>query len=359
MVSGGKHPRGKTTNVVPAIDPSNFQSSLMKANSIIYDVQVGCLTQSSDYAAFRECTVTMAPKAYLPSVTGAWDAVGVAGSSGGGGGGGGVIALTNGMAQTKQSALLGSTQDYSLAGVLKGETVTCSSTGGTGDADLYVKFASLADPIITSSNACQSWARNTNEEICTTGVASSATDVYMALYAYADYTGVSTECYRTATKVLLNGANLYHQSVGNGKTNYYALEGIKYGDTLTCSLSGGKGEANLFVRFGALPVLFDTSVNGCESTKAGTAQSCTATFKNTLYQGETVTANAFVGVYGMADSSEMTLLCTRGRGAKTATMGTAVTGLQDVRSGVINYQLKNVAAGSAVTCSLNGNNGGA
>jgi len=88
LVTGGVHPRGKTTNNVPGI-------GITKASKIFYDALANNLSANSKFQDARNATAAAATAnhgANSPEVTAvhaAWTAVGVPGDPGGGGGGGG------------------------------------------------------------------------------------------------------------------------------------------------------------------------------------------------------------------------------------------------------------------------------
>ena len=86
LVTGGTHPRGKTTVNVTALS-SNLDTSLSTAGDIFYAANANCMTPSSNFQAARNCT-SAAAGSNASKVDLAWDAVGVPGGSGGGGGGG-------------------------------------------------------------------------------------------------------------------------------------------------------------------------------------------------------------------------------------------------------------------------------
>jgi hypothetical protein len=104
----------------------------------------------------------------------------------GGGGGGGVTTLTNGQAVSNLSGATSSWQYFKIA-VPSGQTsLAISMSGGTGDADLYVKLG--AQPT-ASSYDYRPYLSGNNESVTVTNPA--AGDWYIGLNAYAAYSGVS------------------------------------------------------------------------------------------------------------------------------------------------------------------------
>ena len=185
LVQGGQHPRGKTTNVVAGID---FQP----AADIFYEANVACLTPGSNFAAARYCTADVHGGVHSLAVHGAWDAVGVPNDppppppD--------PVAIVDGIPLSGQNAATGVVQQYTLLNVPQGLSVTCQTTCNNGDADLYLRFGTEADPNPNSdTNECGSYSATSNES-CSTGAASQATTLYAAVHAYSAYTSLTIQC---------------------------------------------------------------------------------------------------------------------------------------------------------------------
>jgi xanthomonalisin len=107
-------------------------------------------------------------------------------SSGGGGGG---TSLQNGVPVTGLSASTGNqTQVYTVTIPAGATNLVISESGGTGDADLYVKFGSA--PTLSSYD-CRPYL-NGNSESCTFSAPQAGT-YYVMLNAYQGFSGVSLE----------------------------------------------------------------------------------------------------------------------------------------------------------------------
>ena len=129
----------------------------------------------------------------VADVTAAFTLVGVS-CSGGGGGGGGTTALTNGTAVTGIGASTGSYVKYTLAVPSGASNLKFVMSGGTGDADMYVKFGSAPTDTVYD---CRPYASG-NAETCTIATAQAGT-YYINLKAYSAFSGVSlTGSYSTA-----------------------------------------------------------------------------------------------------------------------------------------------------------------
>ena len=190
LAKGGTHPRGKTPGViVPAIGYDALESIFYKANT-------ECLTPSSNFAAARWCTADVFGGSNKDNVHLGWDAVGVPNdppppppaptpftvdSSGTG-------------TFTNQAATTGELHQYTMS-LREGLTVTCSTVGSNGDADLYIRFGSAAIPNpYNPVNACASAGATSNESCATGGAPSGGTTVYAGIHAYESYTGLKVTC---------------------------------------------------------------------------------------------------------------------------------------------------------------------
>jgi lysyl endopeptidase len=98
----------------------------------------------------------------------------------------GTTALTNGVPVTGISGATGSNRFYTLAVPSGATNLSFTTSGGTGDADLYVRFGS--QPTTTTSD-CSSTS-GTNTESCAFASPSVGT-YHVLLYGYAAYSGVT------------------------------------------------------------------------------------------------------------------------------------------------------------------------
>ncbi len=94
--------------------------------------------------------------------------------------------LTNGVAKTGLSGATGTGTNYTMAVPSGATNLKFAMSGGTGDADLYVKFGSAPT---TSSYDCRSWASG-NTETCNIASAQAGT-YHVLIQAYAAYSGAS------------------------------------------------------------------------------------------------------------------------------------------------------------------------
>jgi Zn-dependent metalloprotease len=178
LSKGGTHPRSKSTINVTGI-------GVQKAGAIFYKANVDYMTASTTFAQAKTYMEQAAEALYgtgaaeKTSVTQAWQAVGV---------GVPIVStpLTNGVAITGISGSTGS-QKYYYLDVPASKASTFAISGGTGDADLYVKAGS--EPT-TSSYDCRPY-KSGNAESCSIAAKTAATRIFVMLRAYSTYSGVS------------------------------------------------------------------------------------------------------------------------------------------------------------------------
>jgi serine protease len=276
----------------------------------------------------------------------------------GGGGGGGATALSNGVAQTNISGATGAYVKFTMAVPAGATNLKFVMSGGTGDADMYVKFG--AEPTDTVYD-CRPYVGG-NAETCTIATAQAGT-YYINLKGYSAFSGVSlTGSYTaggtntaptanfsyvtsgltatftdsstdaqnnitshswtfgdggtsTATNpahtyaaggtysvtetvtdagglsssktssvtvtgsscggtVLCNGVAVALPSVATGGVSSNYTMAIAAGHTVTFTISGGTGDADMYVRAGAAPT---TTTYNCRPYLTGNAETCTFT----------------------------------------------------------------------------------
>jgi hypothetical protein len=224
-------------------------------------------------------------------------------SSGGGGG----SVLQNGVAVTGLSAATGSQLSYTMVVPAGATGLSFAISGGTGDADLYVKFGSA--PTLSSYD-CRPYVTG-NSETCNISNVQAGT-YYVMLNAYAAFSGVSLVgsyaagggggggCTPSGT-VLCSGSTVtgLAASTGNWSSIYSIV--IPSGATqLTVAISGGSGDADLYVRQGSAPT---TSSYTCRPYLTGNSETCTIS-------SPTAGATYYIGVRAYATYSGVTLTAT-------------------------------------------------
>ncbi|MCW8878168.1 MAG: PPC domain-containing protein, partial [Kangiellaceae bacterium] len=140
--------------------------------------------------------------------------------------------------------------------------------GGSGDADLYVRFGSKPT---TSDYDCRPYESG-NAETCTISNIQAGT-YYVMIRGYSAFSGVSlTASYTeggggntggTFSKSDLSGAS--------GSWQHFTVEIPSGMSSFKIDMSGGSGDADLYVRKGAQPT---TNQHNCAPYKDGNAESC-------------------------------------------------------------------------------------
>jgi len=269
LSQGGTHPRGLTTNAVPAI-------GITKAAQIWYRALTTYMTASETFADARTHTKQAATDLYtateVNAVDQAWIAVGV-----------GVpvpppttTPLTNGVAKTGLSGATGAAQYFTLVVPAGQTTLTFTMSGGTGDADLYVKNG--AAPTSTVYD-CRPFTSG-NAETCTFSSPAAGT-WYVMINGYAAYSGVSlTGTYATTvdtTPALTNGVANTGLSGAASSQQFWKLTvpagQAKVVFTITPG-TGSTGDADLYVKRGAKPT---TTTYDCRPFLSGNTETCTIT----------------------------------------------------------------------------------
>ncbi len=179
-VAGGTHPRGKTSNVVPAL-AANPVESIQKGAAIFYRANTTYLGASSNFGDARTATAQAAADLYganspeVTSINEAWSAVGVLPAPTW------IVLSSSSIAAAKGKSSSASANTPAGATQIKFEI-----SGGSGDADLYVKFGSAPT---TSSYDCRPYLAG-NSESCTFNPAKAGT-YYVLVRAYSAYSGVN------------------------------------------------------------------------------------------------------------------------------------------------------------------------
>jgi len=219
-----------------------------------------------------------------------------------GNGGGGTTppannVLENGVAATDLTATTGNDVVYTIDVPAAATDIAFNMTGGTGDADMYVKFG--ATP---TDNDYDCRPYNTgNVESCT-GTSTGGT-YYVRVKAYSGFSGVSlTASYTPASTGGGSGTvqpvneTVSDISVQRRKWTRYTYDlPAGYGD-LTVALSGGTGDADLYVTKGAQST---RSSYDCRSWESGNTESCSFT--------DPAQATWYIDVYGYSAASGITL----------------------------------------------------
>jgi hypothetical protein len=159
--------------------------------------------------------------------------------------------LTSGVAASVPATSTGQTRLYKISVPAGSTRLTVVSGGGSGDADLYVRFNQVPT---TSANDGASEG-STNSESITINNPQTGT-YYVLVNAWAAISGVSLTATVTGGQggnVLQNGVPVTGLSGATGSTVTYTFTVPAGASRATFKISGGSGDADLYVRFGAPP----------------------------------------------------------------------------------------------------------
>ena len=219
--------------------------------------------------------------------------------SGTGGGGGTTpndTVLENGVVKTGLTASTGNDIVFTMEVPAGATDINFATTGGSGDADLYVKFG--AEPT-DGVYDCRPY-KSGNVESCTSTDAGGT--YYVRLKAYSDFADVTLTGSYTEPSTGGGGAvnpidsTVNDISVARRNWTRYTLDlAAGYGD-LTVTLSGGSGDADLYVTQGKQST---SSTYDCRPYKNGNNETCnfTAPAQGTWY----------IDIYGYSAASGVTL----------------------------------------------------
>ncbi|QRO02594.1 M4 family metallopeptidase [Archangium violaceum] len=257
LSQGGTHPKGKTTQAVAGI-------GIEKAARIFYKANADIMTPSTTFEQAKVATEQAAQQlgydaATIASVSNAWKAVGV-----------GVpvpppvnTPIEKNVPVTDVAGAKGSKQYYSFT-VPEGATdLTVSIAGGTGDADLYVRFNNAPT---TTQYDCRPY-KSGNAETCTFAAPSQGT-WYALLNGFSAYTGVTLSVtWKGGYVPIEEGVKLSGLSGVAGSDQVYKLPVVTSTKANTRTdlfviIYGGKGNADLYVQHGSAPKAYEYECRG-------------------------------------------------------------------------------------------------
>ncbi|WP_305885110.1 pre-peptidase C-terminal domain-containing protein [Pleionea sp. CnH1-48] len=176
--------------------------------------------------------------------------------------------LVNGVAKTGLSGTTGDQAFFTMEVPAGASNLRFVINGGSGDADLYVRFGSQPT---TSAYDCRPYL-NGNSETCTISNVQAGT-YHVMLRAYNTYSGVSlTGSYTEGGTG--NGGTLTETNLSGDRRAWdrYTIDIPAGMSSLVVTISGGSGDADLYVREGSQP---STSSYDCRPYRNGNAETCT------------------------------------------------------------------------------------
>ncbi len=183
--------------------------------------------------------------------------------------------LTNGVAKTGLSGSTGNEQFFTLDVPAGATDLSFAISGGTGDADLYVRFG---NPPTQNTWDCRPYVGGNNE---TCDIASAQTGTYHVMVrAFSSYSGLSlVGSFDDAPPpppppgdtVLTNGVPESNLSGAQGEQLLFTLDVPAGASDLVFNLSGGTGDADMYVNFGSAPTL---NSYDCRPYQNGNNENC-------------------------------------------------------------------------------------
>ncbi|WP_442961384.1 S8 family peptidase [Pseudoalteromonas sp.] len=179
--------------------------------------------------------------------------------------------LLDGQALTSLSGSASSTTFYTMTVPSGASNVTFTMSGGSGDADMYVRAGSAPT---TSTYDCRPYKNGNNEE-CSIDNPTAGT-YHVMLSGYSAYANVSLVGNLTTSGGTGNpqagGGTVSDITASAGQWKHYTLDVPAGMASFTVTTSGGSGDADLFVKFGSQPT---SSSYDCRPYKNGNAETCT------------------------------------------------------------------------------------
>ena len=208
---------------------------------------------------------------------------------------GGGNELANGVAKTNLAGSASQELSFTMVVPAGATDLNFNMAGGTGDADLYVKFGSAPT---TSSYDCRPY-KGGNAESCPIASAQAGT-YHVKVIGYSAFTGVNlTGSFTEPTTgggATGGSASVTDVTVARGAWTYYTINVPAGMSTLDFNMSGGSGDADLYIRRGAKPT---SSTYDCRPYKSGNTEACTFT--------NPIADTWHIGIYGYSAASGVSL----------------------------------------------------
>lgn len=178
--------------------------------------------------------------------------------------------LENGVTVTDINALAKQQVFYTLSVPVGSSNLSFTTTGGSGDADLYVKYAS---PPTLQDFDCKSTTATSNETCAINNL--QAGIYHVMVEAWSQITGVSLTGSYTATSEAPSINRVESNvSVATGEWMRFTQQLPSGYSALDVSIAGGNGDADLYMNFAAPS---STTTYQCRPYKNGNNESCTIT----------------------------------------------------------------------------------
>ncbi|MBU2968555.1 pre-peptidase C-terminal domain-containing protein [Pseudoalteromonas sp. C2R02] len=200
-------------------------------------------------------------------------------------------ALVKGIAKSNLTGDANTTADFTFEVPFGATDLSFKTSGGSGDVDMHVKFGQKAT---ADTYDCRPYETG-NTETC--NISNIQTGTYhVMLLGYQAYSGVNLIADYTAAS---QGNDKLEESnlSGTSSTKLYHTINVPSGmNELVVNMSGGTGDADLYVRHGEKPT---TASYKCRPYKAGNNESCTIS--------DPQAGVWHIGVFGFEDFSNIDL----------------------------------------------------
>ena len=180
--------------------------------------------------------------------------------------------LQNGTPVTGVSGASGSTRYWTFTVPAGATNLNIGTSGGSGDADLYVRRGSQPT---TSSYDCRPY-RAGNAESCTWASPQAGT-YHVMVRGYSAFSGLTLSASYSAGgggggNQLGNGVPVTGLSGSANTERRYTIQVPAGRSQLQLQMSGGTGDADLYVRQGSAPT---TTTYSCRPYRTGNSETCT------------------------------------------------------------------------------------
>jgi hypothetical protein len=193
------------------------------------------------------------------------------GQGGGGGGGGEPVILENGVSKTGIAGARGEFKHFVMEVPAGATNLSFIVSGGTGDADLYVRRGSQPTQ---QAFDCRPF-RSGNAERCDFAAPAAGT-YFVSLHAFAAFSGANLVGQFTAgnTNPGFPGVELTRTGVSGARNQFvnFTLNVPTGASKVTFQISGGTGDSDLYVRRGTAPT---TTTFDCRPFLNGNNETCT------------------------------------------------------------------------------------
>ncbi|HEX5635718.1 MAG TPA: S8 family peptidase [Gammaproteobacteria bacterium] len=173
--------------------------------------------------------------------------------------------LVKGVPVSGLAAVSGNSLTYTLNVPAGATNLSFAISGGSGDADLYVRYGTAPT---TSAYDCRPYLSG-NNETCNISTVQAGT-YHVMVRAYTAFSGVSLVA-NYVEAVPGAGFTKTGLSATSGSWLNYTLAVPTGMSSLKVNMSGGTGDADLYVRFGSAPT---TSSYNCRPYLAGNVEAC-------------------------------------------------------------------------------------